>query len=128
MYDMVADVAKYPEYLPWCIAVRLRDQSANHIVADLIIGWKVIRESFTSHVHLHPHDLITVEYKDGPFRYLHNEWRFTPVGKNKTRIDFMVDFEFRSHVMETIIGPLFNPAVKSMIHAFEKRAKELYAD
>ena len=126
MYDLVADVARYPEFLPWCIAAVIQKQTAKHIVADLVIGWKLIQESFTSHVHLHPPKSITVEYKDGPFRYLHNEWKFVEKGAGLASIDFMVDFEFKSILLDTVVGPLFIPAVETMIDAFEKRAEELY--
>ncbi len=126
LFDLVANVQDYPVFLPWCLDAVIIEQSKTHIAADLVIGWKMIREKFTSHVHLDSPKSITVEYQDGPFEYLHNEWKFTAKGAGKTSIDFMVDFEFRSPLLATIIGPIFIPAVHKMIDAFEKRAESLY--
>lgn len=126
MYGLVADVGRYPEFLPWCLAADVREESRDHVLAELTIGWKILRESFLSHVHLSP-GKIEVEYKDGPFRYLHNSWQFAPQGKNKCKIDFMVDFEFRSPMLAAVMQPLFGEAVRRMIAAFEARAEELYA-
>lgn len=126
MYELVADVGCYPEFLPWCIAARVREQTAKHILADLVIGWKLIRESFTSRVELHPKTRIDVEYINGPFKYLKNTWYFEEAGKNKCNIHFMVDFEFRSTLLAGLMEPVFSPAVQRMIAAFEKRAKQLY--
>ncbi|TAH37682.1 MAG: type II toxin-antitoxin system RatA family toxin [Alphaproteobacteria bacterium] len=126
MFDLVAKVEEYPNFLPWCLDAVVTHRTETQVAADLVIGWKLIREKFTSHVHLQAPAAITVEYQDGPFQYLHNEWRFTAQGKKQTEIDFMVDFEFRSPLMNTIMGPLFIPAVHKMIEAFEKRAEDLY--
>ena len=128
IYDLVADVARYPEFLPWCVGARIREQSDVKMVADLIIGWKMIRESFTSDVQLVPKSKIDVQYRDGPFRYLTNSWQFDPLdGDNKSCvISFYVDFEFRSPLLKSIMEPLFMPAVQKMMAAFEKRAADLY--
>src|SRR5271170_3091938 len=113
LFALVADIERYPEFLPWCI------------VADLIIGFKLFRERFTSRVVLDPPGKIDVTYAEGPFRYLDNHWTFTRVADG-CRIDFFVDFEFRSRLMQKVIEVLFSEAVRRMVGAFEKRAGDLY--
>jgi coenzyme Q-binding protein COQ10 len=124
LYDLVADVEKYPDFLPWCVAARIRRREGNVMFADLMIGFKMVRERFTSRVELND-GRIDVHYEQGPFKYLNNHWIFEPQ-EGGTVIDFYVDFEFRSKVLQTLIGALFNEAVKLMVAAFEKRARQLY--
>jgi coenzyme Q-binding protein COQ10 len=126
MYDLVADIEKYPEFLPWCLAARIRKREGNVVYADLIIGFKMIRERFTSRVTLSPPDRIDVSYTEGPFSYLNNHWIFITTEDGGCLIDFYVDFEFRSKMLQKIIGVLFNEAVRRMVTAFETRARELY--
>jgi coenzyme Q-binding protein COQ10 len=129
MFDLVADIERYPEFLPWCVGSRIRAREGNVIVADLIIGFKMIRERFTSRVRLdRPGLSIDVTYAEGPFRYLSNHWSFESLPNEGCRIDFYVDFEFRSHMLQKIIGVLFNEAVRRMVAAFEARARRLYGD
>ena len=126
LYGLVAEIERYPEFLPWCLAVRIRKRSEALVVADLIIGFKMIRERFTSQVALDPEArLIDVKYIEGPLRYLNNHWRFEehPEG---CLIDFFVDFEFHSRIMRKLMEPLFNEAVRRMVAAFEARAEDLY--
>jgi coenzyme Q-binding protein COQ10 len=127
MYDLVADVGSYPEFLPWCVGARIRERSDSLVIADLMIGYKMIRERFTSRVTLQPaENRIDVRYVEGPFKYLQNHWIFKqhPEG---CLIDFYVDFEFRSRFLQRMIQPFFNEAVKRMVRAFESRAQDLYA-
>lgn len=127
LFDLVAGVEKYPEFLPWCLGARIRSRKDNVIVADLIIGFRGIRERFTSRVTLnHPQMRIDVAYLDGPFRYLNNHWIFNPMPDGACEIDFFVDFEFRSRILQRLMGFLFNEAVRRMVSAFESRAAELY--
>jgi len=126
MFDMVADVARYPEFLPWCVATRVRSSDANHLVADMVIGFKVFREQFTSRVTLERPTRIKVEYEKGPFKYLENHWSFEPQQGGGCRVDFHVDFEFRPKFLEKAIGRVFTEAVHRMVAAFEKRAAALY--
>src|SRR3954454_15453386 len=128
MYDLVADIEKYPQFLPWCLAARIRKREGNVVYADLIIGFKMIRERFTSRVTLSPPDRIDVSYTEGPFSYLNNHWIFNPTEDGGCLIDFYVDFEFRSKMLQKIIGVLFNEAVRRMVTAFESRALQLYGD
>lgn len=126
LFDLVADVERYPEFLPWCIGARIREKQGNTITADLLIGFKMVRERFTSRVVLDHPRVIDVSYTDGPFRYLNNHWAFIPQSPNGCIIDFYVDFEFRSRLLQKIIEVLFNEAVKRMVGAFETRARQLY--
>ena len=127
LFDMVAEVERYPEFLPWCVAARVREGESqdNVVVADLVIGYKFFRERFTSRVELERPDRINVFYSDGPFKYLNNHWIFEPV-EGGCLIDFYVDFEFRSRFLQRAIEIVFNEAVRRMVDAFEKRAKQLY--
>lgn len=125
MFDLVADVAKYPQFLPWCIGARVRSHQGNDLVADLTIGFGPFRESFTSRVTLDAPELIHVHYENGPFKYLRNEWRFTPDARG-TLIDFYVDFEFRSFILQKAIGAVFAEAVRRMVTAFLTRARTMY--
>jgi coenzyme Q-binding protein COQ10 len=125
MYGLVADIERYPEFLPWCVAARIRERKADTITADLVIGFKMIRERFTSHVKLDPPGCIDVAYAEGLFRYLNNHWIFERV-PGGCRIDFFVDFEFKSRMLQKVIEMLFSEAVKRMVAAFESRALQLY--
>ena len=126
LYALVADIERYPEFLPWCVGARIRERKPDEIVADLIIGYRMIRERFTSRVVLdRPHG-IDVAYSEGPFRYLNNHWTFEPQPDGTCVIDFFVDFEFRSRMLQKIIEVLFNEAVRRMVSAFEARARKLY--
>jgi len=132
LYDLVADVERYPEFLPWCLGARIKRREGNTLIADLVVGFKMIRERFTSRVVLHDDETaknlrIDVTYIHGPFKYLNNHWLFIPDEKG-CLLDFYVDFEFRSRLLQKVMQPLFNEAVRRMVGAFEARAKELYGD
>ncbi len=126
MFDLVADVARYDEFLPWVVAIRIRSDSDTEMVADLVVGFKSLRETFTSRVHKkRPHN-IKVNYVDGPLKYLHNEWDFEDDGKGGCLLDFSVDFAFRSRVFERMAGQVFDKALRKMTDAFKERADALY--
>lgn len=130
MYDLIADVDAYPKFLPWCSAARIRKRTpdgVNEIVeADLVISFKVFRERFGSRVTLMPKDSnIIVEYLDGPFKYLKNNWSFQDCDDG-CEVDFYVDFEFKSKILQTLIGVVFTEAMHRIVKAFENRAAELY--
>ena len=121
LFDLVADVENYPEFLPWCVAARIRKREETLLVADLIIGFKVFRERFTSRVELDPAGRrIDVTYKDGPFRYLNNHWHFEPLADGGCVIDFFVDFEFKSVLLQKAITVLFNEAVRRMVQGSQR--------
>jgi coenzyme Q-binding protein COQ10 len=125
LFDLVADVAKYPEFLPWCVAARVRSRTATELIADMTIGYGPFRESFTSRDVLDRPKCIDVHYAKGPFKYLNNHWLFVP-HSNGTEVDFFVDFEFNSRILQAAIGVVFNEAVRRMVAAFHKRAIAVY--
>lgn len=130
MFDLVADVGRYPEFLPWCVGARVISRDEGKLIADLTIGFKMFRETFRSQVTLDRPGHVRVEYLNGPFRYLNNQWRFRPVpqpgGVTGCEVDFFVDFEFRSRLLQAVIGTVFGEAVRLMVRAFERRAMALY--
>jgi coenzyme Q-binding protein COQ10 len=126
MYALVADVGRYAEFLPWVVAMRVRSDTEAETVADMIVGIKGFRESFSSRVVKEPNSKITVDYLDGPMRHLHNEWRFTPTSTGGCRVHFMVDFAFKSSLFQAMAGQMFDRALRKMITAFETRADALY--
>jgi len=133
MYALIADVAAYPEFLPWCAAARIRKREplpdGELLEADLVISFKLFRERFTSRVTLLPgENRVDVEYLDGPFRYLNNHWRFTPASGGGCEVDFFVDFEFRSAVLQALIGVVFGEAMHRIVRAFEARADVLFGE
>ena len=132
LYSLVADIEKYPEFLPWCIGCRIRERKDNVLIADMVIGFKMFREKFTSRVTLTPpaadgsQGRIDVAYIDGPMRHMQNRWEFLANPDGTTTIDFYVDFEFRSKILQSLIGALFHEAVRRMVAAFDARAQALY--
>jgi coenzyme Q-binding protein COQ10 len=126
MFDLVADVGRYAEFLPWVTAVRVRENSETVMVADLLVGFKALREKFTSRVTKERPNHIRVEYIEGPLSHLHNDWTFRPDGEGGTLVDFCVDFAFRSRIFEALAGQVFDRALRMMIGAFETRAAKLY--
>ncbi|HEY0419317.1 MAG TPA: type II toxin-antitoxin system RatA family toxin [Acetobacteraceae bacterium] len=125
LFDLVADVGSYPKFLPWCVGARVRTRSETEMVADMSIGFGPFRESFTSRVSMERPECIRVRYENGPFRYLKNEWDFAPDPRG-CRVDFFVDFEFRSRLLQAAIGVVFNEAVRRMVNAFMTRARVVY--
>jgi len=126
MFNLVADVDSYPEFLPWCVGARTKEEGPGTLLAEMLIGFKMVREKFTSRVWLdRPARRIDVEYINGPFRRLKNHWTFSAVPEG-CRIDFYLEFEFSSLMLQKLIGVLFHEAVRRMVGAFEARAKQLY--
>jgi coenzyme Q-binding protein COQ10 len=125
MFDLVADVRRYPEFLPWVLAMRVRKDGAAETLADMIVGFKGLRETFTSRVAKARPDTIHVDYVDGPLKYLRNDWRFRTEGQG-CAVDFAVDFQFKNRVFEALAGQVFGQALRRMIGAFETRAAQLY--
>jgi coenzyme Q-binding protein COQ10 len=128
MFDLVADVKRYQEFLPWVAATRIRSDSDTLMIADLVVGFKSLKETFASRVEKQRPTSLKVEYIEGPLKYLYNSWSFRPDGRGGTDIDFCVDFAFRSRIFETLAGQMFDRALRRMIGAFEARAHELYGD
>lgn len=139
IYALVADIERYPEFLPWTAACRIRRRSPwsaaeakpgdEVLEADLVVSFKVFREKFGSRVTLRPSErIIDVEYLDGPFKYLTNHWRFVENEDGSTTIDFYLDFEFKTLVLRKLIGAVFNQAMQRVVRAFMQRADALYGD
>ena len=126
LFDLVADVARYDEFLPWVVAVRIRSASEKEIVADLVVGFNAFKERFTSKVTLDRPRRICVDYIEGPLKYLRNEWTFEPAPEGGTNVHFSVDFAFRSRIFETLAGQMFDRALRRMTGAFETRAVAHY--
>lgn len=131
MYNLVGDVARYPEFLPWCAAARIRSESqqGDSVVmeADLVISFKVFRERFGSRVVLWPEiKKIDTEYLDGPFKFMKSNWSFEDVDGG-CNVTFFVDFEFKNAILQSIIGVVFNEAMTRIVRAFERRAQALYS-
>jgi coenzyme Q-binding protein COQ10 len=126
LFDLVADVRRYQEFLPWVAATRVRSDSETEMVADLVVGFSSLKETFTSRVHKRRPREIRIDYVEGPLKYLHNNWKFAPDGRGGTDIDFCVDFAFKSRIFEALAGQMFDRALRRMIGAFEERAHRLY--
>ena len=126
LFDLVADVARYDEFLPWVTAVRVRSSSETEMVADLIVGFNAFKERFTSRVTKERPNHIMVDYVEGPLKYLKNEWRFERADDGGTNLHFSVDFAFRSRIFESLAGAMFDRALRRMTGAFEQRAAALY--
>ncbi|WP_138464934.1 type II toxin-antitoxin system RatA family toxin [Poseidonocella sp. HB161398] len=131
MYALVADVASYPKFLPWCAAARIRsrEDKGDHEVmeADLVISFKVFREKFGSRVTLWPEKKrIDTEYIDGPFRYMQSSWEFADREGGGCTVEFSTDFEFRNRMLQGVIGVVFNEAMQRIVRAFEERAAKIY--
>jgi coenzyme Q-binding protein COQ10 len=126
MFDLVADVGRYAEFLPWVIATRVRSNNETEMVADMVVGFKAIRESFTSRVSKRRPFEIDVHYVDGPLSDLDNVWTFRAIDENTCEIDFLVEFTFRNRMFEKLAGQYFDRAFRKMVQAFEDRAAQLY--
>jgi coenzyme Q-binding protein COQ10 len=130
MFALVADVEKYPEFLPLCESLNVRSRKERDgrtvLVADMSVGYKAIRETFTTQVLLNPDEkLIDVKYIDGPFKYLTNVWRFEPASDG-CFVRFFIDYEFKSRILAMVMGTMFDRAFRMFAEAFEKRADAVY--
>lgn len=126
MFDLAADVERYPEFLPWCVDARIRRRNGAVIHADMTVGFGLLRETFQTHAALDRPRRIDVRYENGPFRHLVSHWEFAPAGDKACEVDFFIDFEFRSPMLQIMMGGLFGEAVRMMVAAFERRARQLY--
>lgn len=132
MFDLVADVERYPQFVPLCQSLTVRKRNAESggrevIIADMTIAYKFIRESFTSRVTLDRERLtILVEYLEGPFRRMNNRWSFRPAGKDGCEIEFFLAYEFKSRTLGLLMGSVFDSAFRRFASAFERRADQVY--
>ena len=131
MFALVADAEKYPEFLPLCEALVIKSRKERDgktlLVAAMTVGYKAIRETFTSQVLLDPEaKRIDVQYLDGPFKYLNNRWSFEPAGLGRCMVGFSIDYEFKSRMLGMLMGAMFDTAFRKFAEAFEKRADFIY--
>lgn len=126
MYDLVSDVRAYPKFLPWVSAIRVRQENEQEILADMIVGFGSLRETFSSRVMKVPKSSIVVDYLDGPMKTLHNQWIFEDLPGGGSVVDFSVDFSFRNVIFEAMAGQFFDSALRKMTGAFIARADDLY--
>ena len=132
MFDLVADVEHYPEFVPLCrdLKVRKRDTQGEGIevlIADMTVAYKLVRETFRSRVNLdRPKLQILVEYLEGPFSHLENRWTFVPAGDDACDVEFFIDYEFKSRTLGLLMGAMFDAAFRRFATAFERRANEVY--
>ncbi|MEA2952782.1 MAG: coenzyme Q-binding protein [Alphaproteobacteria bacterium] len=132
MFDLVADVERYPEFVPLCQALKVKKRTpsgegAEILVADMTVAYKVVRETFTSRVTLDKPKLqILVEYLDGPFSNLQNRWNFRPAGDAACDVEFFISYEFKSRILAALMGAMFDAAFRRFADAFEKRADAIY--
>lgn len=131
MFALVADIEKYPEFLPLCEALTVRSRKERDgrtlLIADMSVGYKAVRETFTTQVFLKPDEkVIEVKYIDGPFKYLSNIWTFRDTGPGRSEVDFFIDYEFRSRILGAVMGSMFDRAFRMFTEAFEKRADQIY--
>jgi coenzyme Q-binding protein COQ10 len=131
MYDLVADVERYPEFLPFCerltVRGRRKEGERDVLVADMTIGYKLVRETFTSKVTLDREALeIRADYLDGPFRSMENSWTFRRLAEGGSEISFSIQYEFRSRALAVLMGALFDRVFRTFAHAFENRADKVY--
>lgn len=131
MFALVADVERYPEFVPMCEALTVRSRREGDgitvLIADMTVGYKALRETFTSQVTLRPgQNRIDVKYIDGPFRYLENRWDFVQTPEGGSEIRFFIDYEFKSRILGAVMGSMFDRAFRMFAEAFEKRADSIY--
>jgi coenzyme Q-binding protein COQ10 len=131
MFDLVADVEHYPQFLPLCEALAVRSRKERDgkvlLIADMTVGYKAIRETFTTQVLLNKAErLIDVKYIDGPFKYLDNRWRFEDLQQGGSKIHFFIDYEFKSRILGALMGSMFDRAFRMFSMAFETRAGKIY--
>lgn len=127
MYDLVLDIESYPEFLPWCAGARINQRGNEFLLADVMVGYKMLREKFSSRVEFVPDQSIHVKYLNGPMRHLQNDWHFASAAAGQCQVDFSIDFEFSSPLLQILIEKFFNEALKRMISAFEQRARIIYS-
>jgi coenzyme Q-binding protein COQ10 len=126
IYQVVVDVESYPKFLPWCSSARVWDRKENQFMAEMTVSFKGIREKFQTLDIIEPNKKVEINLKSGPFQYLASTWSFSPIGEDRTQVEFFIDFRFSNRMKEMIMGPVFTQVSKQMISAFRKRAIVLY--
>jgi coenzyme Q-binding protein COQ10 len=127
MFDLVMDIERYPEFLPWCSDLKIIERKKTELLADMSVGYKFFRETFRTRVKFVQDKEIHIEYLTGPLKHLKNDWLFSAEKNNSCKINFHIDFEFQNRLLQAIAESFFNKALGRMMAAFETRATELYA-
>lgn len=130
MFDLVLDVEQYPDFLPWCVALRVRKRGVGEMFADMAVGFKMLREKYSSHITWQELDdgsrHIHIQDAGGPFKFLETDWKFLPKGEG-CEVDFRIDFEFNSVLLEKVMGGIFTEAAHKMMQSFVSRAEIIYS-
>ena len=126
LFDLISDVEKYPQFLPWVLGAKIKRREENIMFAELIVGFKMIKERYTSKIILTRPGRISVENVDGPFKHLYNIWEFKPCSTGGTIVEFDLSFEFNSFLLSGLIGGVFSEATRKMVKSFEERANKIY--
>lgn len=126
LFNLVMDIEKYPEFLPWCLGARINDRKKNDLTADVLIGYQLYKERFSSRVYFVRPKSIEVEYLKGPMKHLTNSWKFRDLPKGRCEVDFHVDFSLDNKLLEALVDQFFHRALVKMVNAFEARAADLY--
>lgn len=126
LFDLVADIEKYPEFLPWCQSVTIMEKHHNQLLAKVAVGYGVFKETYTCRVLLDRPARIDVQYLEGPFKHLDNYWKFTPAQEEGSEVEFFIDFEFRSGFFQKAFEMVFTEAVRHLMQAFVSRAHQLF--
>lgn len=126
LFDLVMDIEKYPEFMPWCLATRINSREKDELNADVIVGYKVFREKFNSTVHFKRPKTIEVEYRQGPMKHLQNRWTFKDIRGGQCEVDFYIEFSMKTKLFESLVDQFFHRVLVKMINSFEARALELY--
>ncbi len=126
LFDIVADVQAYPDFLPWCQQSIIHSENDTEILADLVIGYGPLSERYTSKVMLTPNTRVDVDYQTGPFKYLDNYWVFKELGPNSTEVEFYIDFQFKSFLKQKAISAVFDKSKNSLMDAFEQRVQHIF--
>ena len=123
IYNIIADVKKYPDFLPWCNEITIKEKTKKYIITEVKVGFKNINETYVCRVLLYPQKRITLEYISGPFEYLQIDWKFKKISKNKTDVSFYCNFKFRSIFLRLSTSFFLENAIEKMVNAFEKNIK-----
>lgn len=127
MYALVADVGRYPEFLPWCDRAEVHEEASHALRASLHINFKGVRQTFTTDNEHVPNERIRMRFVDGPFRTLEGEWRFTPLTADACKVELELAYEFASAILGRLVGPVFDHIANTMVDAFIQRADDLHA-
>jgi ribosome-associated toxin RatA of RatAB toxin-antitoxin module len=126
LYALVEDIESYPRFLPWCVGVEVKSRAPGATIAELAVGMRGVRQSFTTHNENRPPDTIDMKLVEGPFRHFAAAWRFQALGEKACKVEFSMEFEFASRALAALLQPVFEHIADSMVDAFTRRANEIH--